>query len=418
MEEYKIEKELVFNKMHYEPHEKQKLIHKGKVRFKVLACGRRFGKSLGAAMEAIYLLMHPETRGWVVAPTYLLADKVFREIFYYMNKYTPELIESQSAHKMHLKTVMGSEVWGKSADTPVGLLGEGLDWLIVDECAQIKEIVWHQYLRPTLTDRQGTGIFISTPAGRNWFYELFIRGQDPLETQYVSYNFPTLDNPFIEPSEVDEAKTQVPQRYFRQEYMAEFLTDEGAVFRNIRNCIGGELIGAIKGQQYVMGVDLAKYEDFTVIVVINVQTKQVVHFERFNKIDWTLQEERIMKISQDYNNAIMYIDSTGVGDPIYEKLVRNGVNAIGYSFNSATKKHLIDRLSIALEKEDIHFPEIPELINELLIYEYVKSPAGNLRANAPQGYHDDCVIALGLANLGLDHGVVEPAHLSRRVTRR
>lgn len=396
-------KEEIFKDAGYKPHRGQLLVHSSRARFRVLACGRRWGKSLCAAMEGLAASLIPGSRGWVVAPTYELAEKVFRELFtvFSVNKQFRDLVESKSISRqnMHIRLVYGSEIHGKSADNPDSLLGEGLDWLVVDEAARVKEEVWKHYLRPTLTDRQGWALFISTPAGRNWFYEMFIMGQDREQREYESWRFPSEANPYLSKLEIEQARRTLPDRAFRQEYLAEFISDAGGVFRNVRGCIQGSFEDPQSQKSYTMGVDLAKYQDFTVICVLD-DSGHLVYFDRFAKVDWNLQKQRILLAAKKYNARVI-VDSTGVGDPIYEDLVRMGLNVQGYTITGASKKALIDNLVLRIEQRQITFPEIPELINELEIYEYELTRAGNLRFNAPSGYHDDCVIALALAALGL-----------------
>lgn len=198
-------------------------------------------------------------------------------------------------------------------------------------------------------------------------------------------------------------KKALPDRVFRQEFLAEFISDMGGVFRKVKDCMKGDFRKAEGHKKYIMGVDLAKYEDFTVIVVMDLEDGHVVHFDRFNQIDWNFQKQRIEQASKDYNDATIFIDSTGVGDPIWEDLYKKtSGNVVGFSIKSnAIKRQLIDGLVIAIENNSISYPEIDELINELTIFEYEKMPSGVEKMHAPAGYHDDCVIALALAVYGL-----------------
>ena len=91
------------------------------------------------------------------------------------------------------------------------------------------------------------------------------------------------------------------------------------------------------------------------------------------------------------------MDSTGVGDPILEQALKAGIKAEGFQFTNTTKQQLIEYLAVQLEQRKITFPYIPELIHELELFQYEMTRAGNIRYSAPQGYHDDCVIALALA---------------------
>lgn len=395
-----INKNEFFKSVCYEPHTAQMEVHHSEARFRVVCAGRRFGKSLLASRECMARLIVPNQRVWIVAPTYDLTRKVFREVFWGFNRYLPRWIAKSSETDLKVELVNGSIVECKSADNPVSLIGEGVNFLIIDECARISETVWTEALRPTLTDTEGDVLLISTPQGMNWFQQMFVRGQDPFESNYKSWQFPSSFNPFLKQEEIEEAKRTLPERVFKQEYLAEFVSDSGAVFRNIGNCIKGELEDPKPNSRYILGVDLGKFQDFTVIVVLKQEGGHLhlVYFDRFNKIDWNLQKMRIQSISKKYG-GITILDSTGVGDSIFDDLSKMGVNVKGFRIKSnEIKRQLIENLIIALENEEVSFPNIPELVNELKIFSYEYSEtSGKVHYNAPSGFHDDCVIALALA---------------------
>ena len=405
--DYKKIKERLFNGIKYNPHPKQELIHKSKARFRTLCSGRRFGKSTLASTEAVLAIMKADTRVWIVAPNYELTKKVFREVIIIMNKYLSKWILKQSESMSYMKLINGSELVGKSADNPVSLLGEGLDLLIIDEAASIKREVWEEYLRPTLADRQGSALFISTPKGKNWFYEEYVRGQDREIKEMHSWNFLTSDNPYIPKVEIVHAKKNLPERVFLQEFQGVFIEDIGGVFRGVRDCVGGRLEDPDPNKSYVMGVDLAKYQDYTVIIVIEKVNKQVVYFDRFHKLDWNFQKNKIANVIRRYNNCQCIIDATGIGDPIYDDLNRLGLNIVPYKISGTSKKPLIENLSLNIQDGLIKYPDIPELINELNIYAYKQSSTtGHTAYSAPEGYHDDIVIALALACWSLKSEVI------------
>jgi len=235
-----------------------------------------------------------------------------------------------------------------------------------------------------------------TTRGRNWFYELCTRGQDPAYPEYRSWNFPTESNPRIDRGELEAARATLPERVWMQEFLALFLEDVGAVFRNVDACIGGDLEEPIPGRRYVLGVDLAKHRDFTVLIVVDMDSWRVVAFDRFQKLDWPFQRKRIVNFAMKYNRAQVIMDSTGVGDPTYDDLSREYPRVEGYRISAATKPPLIENLSVMIENGEITYPEIPDLINELKIFGY-ENKNGRITYETPQGYHDDCVIALALA---------------------
>lgn len=356
--------------------------------------GRRGGKTLAAAQEAVRLaLTIPGGIGWIVAPTYPISRVAWRQFLKAMPK---QLIKSHNKAERIIELVNGHIIECRSAHKPEDLVGEGLDWLWIDEAARVKREAWEESLRPTLSDKKGRAFFTTTPRGRNWVWELYCLGQDRLQPEYENFHFPTSGNPYIDPTEIELARKTLPEMVFRQEYLAEFLDDVNQVFRYVRR----QAIGAFEEPQpscsYVMGADLAKHVDFTVLTVLRVDTDSVVAWDRFNEIDWSLQKQRIVALAQKYR-AMVLLDSTGVGDPVFDDLKRSGIRVEGYRFTNETKTQLVEYLAMAIEQGKVTYPGIPELINELESFEYEITRAGNVKYGAPEGQHDDCVMSLALA---------------------
>lgn len=390
-------------KIPYSPHPAQMEFHNSKARFRILAAGRRFGKSIAAVNEAIkYGVTHAKSIIWIVAPVYSQAMINWRWFKHFLPR---ELVKEVHLTEKYIELVNGSSIWIKSGDNPDTLRGEGIDFLVIDEAALVRKDVWEEALRPALSDKRGKAVFISTPAGHNWFFDLWTRGQDKAFSEYQSWRLPTSVNPYIQYEEIQEAQRSLPELVFRQEYLAEFLSDVGAVFRGIKNCIMGVLSDPKPNESYTLGVDLAKYSDFTVLCCLD-SRGHLVAFDRFNQIDWAFQKARIIDMAEKYRAKVI-IDSSGVGDPIFEDLQRAGLNIEGYKFTNESKKQLIEGLSLAIEQRRVSFPDIPVLINELKIFGYKIKASGTITYNAPPGYHDDCVIALALAAREVSAGTNE-----------
>jgi hypothetical protein len=348
--------------------------------------------------------MQPAERsvGWVVAPTYDLADRIFREIQIVVMRHLRHriVVMRDSDRRLVLRNMAGgtSEIRAKSADNPVSLLGEGLDWVIVDEAARLKPVIWQSHLSQRLIDKQGWALLISTPRGKGYFYDLWRRGQGD-DPHYKSWNHPSWTNPLLDREVIEAERARMPERAYSQEYGAQFLEGSGQVFRHIREAASGDWQEPKPEARYYAGLDLAKVEDYSVLVIVNEQ-RQVVFVDRFHRIDWSLQVQRIMAAAERYNNALILVDSTGIGEPIYESLRSAGCWVEAYPFTAKSKDALINNLSLMLEQRSIALPKTelcPELVDELEAFEYTISEAGNVRTSAPYSGHDDCVIALALA---------------------
>jgi len=397
--------ETLFADWGYEPHEGQRKVHESPAPRRVLAAGVRWGKTRCAAMEALAAMMQPRknSMGWIVGPTYDLSDKMYREVIVIAAERLRHRIVTLKEHekRLVLRNMAGglSELRGKSTDNPVSLLGEGLDWLVVDEAAQLKPTIWQSYLSQRLIDRKGWALLISTPRGKGLFYDLYRRGQGGVDPDFESWNVPSWSNPYLDRELIERERERIPARVFAQEYGGEFCEGAGQVFRNIRECATGALLPPCQGAVYFAGLDLAKTEDFTVLVIVNSKCC-VVYMDRFHRLDWHLQVARIKGALDRYNRATVFVDSTGAGEPVFENLRKEGCRAQPYAFTTKSKTALIDNLSVMLEKRLVTLPRpelCPELIDELEAFEFSVTDAGTTRTSAPSGVHDDCVIALSLA---------------------
>jgi phage FluMu gp28-like protein len=317
------------------------------------------------------------------------------------------------------KTIFGpSGGWTgiRSADDPNSLRGEGLDDLVMDEAAYIQEKAWTEVLRPALSDRKGRAMFLSTPNGINWFHRLFQAGQDPLNTEWQSYHFPSQSNPFLDPEEIEAARKLLPERVFLQEYLAQFLSDGGSVFRHIERCVSDDLILAPQsGHLYLMGVDWGRADDFTVITVIDASTdpKRVVFVDRFNQIDWSFQRQRLTSTANQWKVLSILAEENSIGGPNIEALQADGLNITGFTTTNQSKRQIIEGLSLSIEQNKILYPNDPVLIGELQAYTLDRTPSGNIVYSAPPGLHDDMVMSLALANHAVQNvqPVVAPPNL-------
>ncbi len=380
----------------YRPHPGQAKIHLSKARFRIVACGRRFGKTLLAVNEIVKQAWErPGTTNFWIAPTYAQSKIALNLVLRHFRRAVREVNKSE----LWVELLSGGRIDFKSAERPDNLRGFGIHFVVIDEAGYIRDEVWKEVVRPALIDTRGRLLAIGTPKGRNWFYELWLKGQGD-DPDYKSWQMPTWVNPYIPRSEIEELRRTLPERVFRQEIEAEFLEESGGVFRNWKACVQEYDLPARAEGSVSIGVDLAKYEDFTVIVAVD-ETGRVVYFDRFNQIDWALQKARILKAYSHFPNATVVVDATGVGDPIYEDLRRVGVRVVPYKFTPSSKEVLINTLSVAIENQEVVFPPIPELLRELQAFEYQITKSGRVKMGAPPGLHDDTVIALALAVWGL-----------------
>lgn len=386
----------------FTPHPAQQNILDNMNRYTTISAGRRFGKSNLCAFLALRELCATNRNIWIVSPTYDLSQKVFNYISRWIGQCFPKTFRIQSAPHSIVRSPTGSLLEAKSTENKEGLMGEELDLLIDDEASAQNKDVWETFLYPTLANRKGRAMFISTPKGQNWFYRLYQKGTpegrtDPKNKEYSSFMYESRDNPHFPIEEWEGAKMTLPKDIFDQEYRAIFLSDAASVFRNVVNCAGGILKEPQSGHIYVAGVDLGKFQDFTVITIIDLTDHNVVYLDRFQTIPYPLQKRRIINAARRYNNAIVTIDATGQGVPIADDLEADGITVNDYQYTNKSKSELISKLSIFIEQNRITYPSDPILIDELRSFGYTKTLAGRFQYGAPEGQHDDMVNSLALA---------------------
>lgn len=321
----------------------------------------------------------------------------------YVERYfKPLLVKMNLWHKCDwnqqkkiLKFHNGSYIDFGSAERPEMLEGFGYKFAVLNEAGIIlkKQALWQNTIYPMIKNAQVR--IIGTPKGKNTFESLF--------RQYPHYSFTAYDSPYWTLEEIEQAKLTMTAEAFNQEIMAEFIDGAGAVFRNIYENISGELLEAPEnGSKYCLSADLAKHTDFTVILIGDLDTKQVVYHERFNQIDWGLQKSRIIEAYKRFNCINGIIDATGVGDGIFDDLINAGLNIEGFKFTNSTKQELVSNLSIAMDNQAIKYPKIEVLTDELSLYAYEQRANGQFSYSAPEGFHDDEVMALALLNRKLN----------------
>ena len=362
-----------------QPHPNQQKVLDSDARFRVVMCGRRWGKSELSQIEVITNALNGKSQA-IITPTFRLARTFFDKIV----NIAP--FEANKSDLVIQFPTGGSIEWftGERLDN---LRGRKFHDVVIDEASFIPDLEqgWLNSIRPTLTDYRGRALFLSTPRGKNYFYSLYMKSG---EDGWQGFKYSTFDNPYINGAEIEDARRQLPNAVFEQEYMANPMENAANPFG--ANYIASCVSPMANGPAAYYGIDLAKSHDWTVIIGLN-RSGHLCHFERFQK-DWKQTREAIMLL--DKNCPIM-IDSTGVGDAITEDLQRYFPHMEGYKYTSQSKQQLMELLAASIHQGTIRYPE-GVIKDELEIFEYQYTASG-VRYSAPSGFHDDCVNALALA---------------------
>ena len=331
--------------------------------------------------------------GWV-APTYSNSRPLWRFVERAV-LHEPRLLARRADRTVDFPR--GGRLTIYTADNDIALRGEAFDLVIVDEAARIREETFADVLMPTLADRNGRMLIISTPKGRNWYWRQFIAGQVPND-RCASFTAPSSANPMPNIRQASElARNSVSDRTYRQEWLAEFVDDAGGVFRGVQACVREYSTEPQAGCSYVMGVDWGRTNDATVFTVMCVETAQVVCVEHMADTAYALQLDRLKRLQQRWAARTILAEANSMGGPLVEALQRLELPVQSFVTTAITKPPLIDALVLAIERGDIGLINNTQLLNELQAYESERLPSGAIRYSAPGGMHDDHVISLALA---------------------
>lgn len=388
-------------------HPGQLAVASNPARFKVLACGRRWGKTRLGSLLCFAAGLEGK-RAWWVAPSYPVAQIGWQAIKGLARQIPGTMV--RLADKM-VVLPSGGNIQVRSADRPDSLRGVGLDFVVIDEAAFVAEAAWQEGLRPALSDRVGGALIISTPKGRNWFWRYYQRGLQQEAGEWASFRFPSISNPYLWPEEIEKAQAELPAAIFEQEYLAEFLENEGAVFRNIDACLNAPLDATPEqhvGHRIRMGADWGKHNDFTALSVGCATCHVELALDRFNQIDYAFQRGRLAALADRWHVTHIEAESNAMGEPIIEQLQRDGLPVSAFTTTAQSKPPLIENLALCFERIEWQFLDDPIARGELEAYERkVSQQTGRSSYSAPEGMHDDTVIARAL----MAHEGVTPAVL-------
>jgi hypothetical protein len=375
------------------PHRGQIRVGEHRARFAVLALGRRWGKTTYQENQLIRTALAGDPAGWF-APTFPLLAEPWRDFKRRLRPVTRDVSEQE--HRLELITGGTIQCWSLVDENPAR--GFKLKRAVIDEAGIVRGLLerWQEAIRPTLTDLQGDALFGGTPKGRNAFWQLYRRGETGV-TDWSCHTGPTTENPHILASEVEKARLDLPDRVFRQEYLAEFIEDGAGVFRRVHEAAVLEPRGPVEGHWYVAGIDWGREHDYTVISVLDVTAREQVAMERYSQTEYALQMQRLQAVYDRYRPAALLAEANAMGGPLVEALQRKGWPIRPWTATNATKAAVVDQLALALDRGDVRILRDDAQTAELQAYTSERLPSGLIRYTAPEGMHDDTVIALALA---------------------
>jgi len=333
-----------------------------------------------------------------ILPTYRAAKNVIWDTL--LKEHLPEeVILRKNANDLTIYYKNGSIHRFIGCENPDSHRGINPIDVVFDEYSEMSEEMWTAIIQPVLRENKGTATFIYTPKGKNHSWKLLQIAKENPHDWYWSVKG-IHDTIVFKDEEIKQIRKETPLALFQQEYECAFLDGASQFFRGVRELTYDSRMPLDWDGFFQIGVDLAKYNDYTVITPFNLNTFVVYPQDRFNNVDWPTQESRIEAMARRYGNGKIFIDSTGVGDPVVDNLREKGLNIDDNSAIKFSEKNRVDvlkHLAILIENRKIKIPNDEGLIAELEAFRWEIGENRRPKVTVPEGVHDDRVFSLALA---------------------
>jgi len=381
------------------PHAKQLAFMRSKAKRKVVCAGRRGGKTTGMAALAVEAMLQGR-KVLEAAPTADQTGTFWKECKNALEPLiTQKLIYKNDSERVLEMRLTGGRIRTKTAFNADTLRGDYADLLILDEYSIMTPDAWDEVGAPMLLDNDGDAVFIFTPKRKNHAFAMYARAVGDHSGRWQAFHFTSHDNPYLSKEALDEITSDMTEDAYKQEILAQFLESEGAVFRNIPACMNAPKTTPAQhaGHRIVAGCDWAKQHDYTTFSFGCLDCKQEVDRDRFNKIDYAFQVERLQAMCRQWQPSAIQTELNSIGQPVFEQLQRLGLPVVGFETTATTKPPLIENLALTLERSEWQFQQDAIWTAELEAYERkVSTVTGRSSYSAPEGVHDDTVMARAL----------------------
>ena len=370
------------------------------VSWHLVNCSRQFGKSFMLKQLLLYYAINePNSKVLFVSMTHQQAGKVFNEILRAIRE--SPLVAEKNAVEHSLILVNGSEIYIRSYQRCEFIRGLTANTLIIDEAAFIREEDFQAVLRPTLATGGRRAILFSTPRGKNFFYDMCMRGNSVEWPLYRYYYATYRENPIANLSEIEDAKKTLPDKIFRSEYEAEFVSGSLSVFTNVEKCI----YTGIRQPTGVCiaGLDIGRQDDSTALTIMSGDT--VVLQKTWRKDTWSNIINDVVKQLKSYQVRTAWVEINGIGDPVFEMLqkscgsLRCSTELQSWLTSNTSKQNAVEKLINDFNEGAIHIPDDKELRLQLDNFEAEYSTKSHsIKYGGRYPVHDDRVLSLAICN--------------------
>lgn len=364
----------------------------------VLVWARRSGKDKTAWNIVIKKAFERVGTYYYFAPTFAQGKRIIwdgrdKDGFKFIDHIPESLIVKKNETELKIELKNGSIIQIIGTDNIDSIVGTNPIGCVFTEYSLMKSNVW-DFIRPILAENGGWALFVYTPRGMNHGFKIL---QQAKESGWFWQILTVNDTNAISQEEIENERKQMPKDLFEQEYLCKFIEGAGQFIKNLDLIVYNEPFVPDLNRRYQLGVDLAKYNDYTVITPFDLTTFRVGTPDRFNQIDYNLQKSRIELSWHKFAKGKVIMDSTGVGEPVYDDLKLKIKNIYPYHFTEQSRRDLLVNLQLLIEQGKIKIPNDQILIDELKSLRYEISDRGKVRIAVPEGLHDDCIMSLALA---------------------
>lgn len=305
---------------------------------------------------------------------------------------------NETKHRIDLPT--GGTIRCKTAWDADSLRGDSADLLLLEEYAYMNPDAWEKVGAPMLLDNDGEAWFMSTPNRHNHFHSLYINAKN--NPRWATFKFTSYDNPYLSRDALNDIVKDMTKDNYRQEILAEFLQNSGAVFTNTGTSIytPTPLMSTPhthKGHVIVIGVDLGKLNDYTVFSVMCATCKKELVLYRDRHQRYLYQIDRLKALRDRWHPESIVVERNSMGEVVIEECLRSGIEVLPFMTTMKSKQMIIENLQLQLERGEWEFIDREYANQEMKSYESKLTSSGNIVYAAPSGLHDDVVMARAMA---------------------
>jgi len=388
----------------YKPYKEQKEVIDGVLAseslYHTVVCGRQVGKTITLInLLLYYAINNPKSKVLWVSPVYSQINKVMGQI---MDALAPtQIMASANRSDYEIKLVNGSKIWFRSAERADSIRGLSINYLLVDECQDIKTSDWQTSILPTITAAGKKVIIAGTPKKKNFFYDYFMMGKSNDYPNYKAYTFPSSASPYVSKDFLEEQRKSLPENVYKQEFEGVFQDQDGQVFRGLKSVLTNDSWPQKSPNSNIYGgLDIGNREDYSVLTIID-ELGRVLFIWRERHMEYSRIVDKVVEICKHYNVRELLVETNGPGDVMFEQIKKAYSRSSPLFQTNQTKENIIRRLMADIEDMNLELPSLslfPPLGDELEIFEYEVLPSGKIRYGHPSGFHDDCVLSLAIAN--------------------